>query len=122
MDENRPRRRRGPVRCVNCGKNLPLRNGRPPATCPTCGGEQDLKRKELPTRRIPTHEFYGANLVGTIVGGILGLPLGAFFGSLVYRDKDPGILFLLIVVYALGFAFLGCVFGFMYTARATRDR
>jgi hypothetical protein len=83
---------------------------------------QKPQRKAPESRRIPTHDFYGANLVGTIVGGILFFPLGAFLAALVYRDKDLGTLLLLMAVYALGFAFLGCAFGFMYVARATRDR
>jgi hypothetical protein len=74
------------------------------------------------SRRRPTHEFHGAKLVGTIVGGILGLPLGGFFATLIYRDKDPGTLLLLVAVYALGFAFLGCAFGFAFVAKLTRDR
>lgn len=122
MEENRPRGRRGPARCVNCRKRLPVRNGRRPAACPTCGAVQQQERKAPLSRRIPTHPFYGANLVGTIIGGILGFPLGAFFAALVYRDTDLGLRLLLVAVYSLGFAFLGCAFGFMYVARATRER
>jgi hypothetical protein len=101
---------------------LPLRNGRRPASCPTCGAAQTQERKAPLSRRIPTHPFYGANLVGLIVGGILGLLLGAFFAALIYRDKDPRTLLLLVPLYSLGFAFLGCAFGFAAVARATRER
>jgi hypothetical protein len=83
---------------------------------------QKPERKAPLSRRIPTHDFYGAKLVGTIVGGILGLPLGAFFAALIYRDKPLWTLLLLVAVYSLGFAFLGCAFGFMFVARATRER
>lgn len=114
-DMARSRSSSSAVRCVHCGKTLPLREGRPRRTCPTCGASQQLDVEDplLRRSRAPAHEFHGANLIGTIVGGILGLPLGAFFGALVNLEKEPAMIVLLALVYAVGFAFLGCAFGFM---------
>jgi len=55
-----------------------------------------------------------------IVGGILGLLLGIFFGAVVYRDKEAGTLVLLVILHAIGFCILGCAFGGMAVALRTR--
>jgi hypothetical protein len=109
----RPRRRTR--RCSHCGKDLPLRRARPAVVCPTCGAAQEYDAEDPLVRRqrAPAHEFHGPYLVGVIVGGILGLFLGLFFGALIYRSSSPGAVVLYSLLYGVGFAFLGCAFGFM---------
>src|SRR5262249_52766748 len=100
VETNRPRGRRRFARCINCGKELPVRKGPRPTDCPTCGAVQKWEYKAPTSPRIPTHEFYGARLVGTIVGGVLFIPLGAFLAAVVYPDTDLGTRLLLMAVYA----------------------
>jgi predicted RNA-binding Zn-ribbon protein involved in translation (DUF1610 family) len=122
MELDRPRGRRGLGRCCECGRELTGREGDRSSACPTCGAGKKRRRKAEAARQKPRRKRASAERVGTIFGGILGLPLGAFFAWLTYRDKEPGTLALLMIVYALGFAFICGCFGFMAVARASRDR
>jgi len=79
--------------------------------------EEEFLRRQ----RAKPPEFRGAIRVGVIVGGVLGFVLGLFFGALMYRDNEPGTVALLSILYGLGFAVMGCAFGFMAVASRMRE-
>jgi predicted RNA-binding Zn-ribbon protein involved in translation (DUF1610 family) len=122
MELDHPKGRRGLAHCRECGRELPEREGRQSGACPTCNAGKKRRRKAEVARQKPRRKRASSERVGTIIGGVLGLPLGAFFASLIYRDKDSRTLALLMIVYALGFAFICGCFGFMAVAKASRDR
>src|SRR4051812_10085770 len=108
-------------RCVNCGNDVPLRKGRRPTTCPTCGARQEFDEDRLARR--PGSGFRIAYLIAGIVGGVAGLAFGPFFAWMIYtRDTAPPRLYLLMAAYALAAAGLGSIFAIMSVVLWTRER
>jgi predicted RNA-binding Zn-ribbon protein involved in translation (DUF1610 family) len=118
------KKRKRPVRCTSCGKELPQRHGGPPGVCPVCGASQAFEEDAL-ARRIRERSktpFRLEHVFGLLVGGVSGFLFGMTFGAILSRGSPLPLLALYAVLSGLGFAVIGGLVGLMWVVSFTRGR